>query len=458
VKAWGGRFTGSTDALMERFSSSIKTDWRLFRHDIEGSVAYAEMLCRTGFLSADEQDRIVGALAEIESEIADGRLAFRDELEDIHMHVEQRLIEKVGELGKKLHTGRSRNEQVSLDTRMYVKEELARLDGDLKSLMEAIVGKARAEKTAIMPGYTHTRRAQVVPFAHFLMAWYYALKRDRERVAEARTRADVMPLGSGALAGSTLGLDRPFLKERLGFSRISENSMDAASDRDFVLDALYGAAMIMLHLSRLSEDLILFSTEEFSFVSLPDGLCTGSSLMPHKKNPDALELIRGKASRSIGALFSLFLLVKGLPSTYNRDLQEDKEPLFQGMAAARDACAIMKLAIEGLSINRGAMERAVMTSFMPAVEMAEYLAARGVPFREAHHIVGTMVKACEEKRVFLWEMGLDDMKRYSGVFDETVFDYINPHHVVENRKTPGGASFREVEGQIEKESAYLRGL
>ena len=456
MKPWEGRFSGATDVLMERFSSSIAIDWRLFRYDIEGSVAYAEMLGKIGILSGSETSRIVAALSEIAAEIEQGALPFRDELEDIHMHIEQRLIEKVGELGKKLHTGRSRNEQVSLDARMYVKEELARLDDDLKGLMEAIVRKAEAEKTAIMPGYTHTRKAQVVPFAHFLLACYYAFKRDRERVAGARIRADVMPLGSGALAGSTLMIDREFLRERLGFSRISENSMDAAADRDFVLDALYAAAMIMLHLSRLSEDLILFSTEEFSFVSLPDGLCTGSSLMPHKKNPDALELVRGKASRSMGALFSLFTLIKGLPSTYNRDLQEDKEPLFQSLASTHDACAIMALAVRGLSINREAMEKAVRMSFMPAVEMAEYLAAKGVPFREAHHIVGTMVKVCEEKKGFLQEMSLDEMRHYSDAFDETVFDYIDPRHVVENRKTEGGASIREVERQIEKESAYLR--
>ena len=264
MKPWEGRFSGATDVVMERFSSSIAIDWRLFRYDIEGSVAYAEMLGKIGILSGGEISRIVAALSEIAGEIESGALPFRDELEDIHMHIEQRLIEKVGELGKKLHTGRSRNEQVSLDTRMYVKEELARLDDDLKGLMEAIVRKAEAEKTAIMPGYTHTRRAQVVPFAHFLLACYYAFKRDRERVAGARIRADVMPLGSGALAGSTLMIDREFLRERLGFSRISENSMDAAADRDFVLDALYAAAMIMLHLSKLSEDLILFSTEEVS--------------------------------------------------------------------------------------------------------------------------------------------------------------------------------------------------
>jgi argininosuccinate lyase len=455
MKAWGGRFTGPTEPLMERFSASIQVDWRLYRYDIEGSIAYAEMLERIGILSKEETSRISAALSEIGDEIERKELPFRDELEDIHMHVEHRLIEKVGELGKKLHTGRSRNEQVSLDTRMYVKAELTRLDERLKALLESLVTRAEAEKSVIMPGYTHTRRAQVVPFAHYLFSYYQMLKRDRERITQTWSRADVLPLGSGALAGSTLPIDRDFLCTRLGFSRISENSMDAASERDFILDTIYGAAMIMLHLSKLSEDLILFSTEEFAFLSLPDGLCTGSSLMPHKKNPDALELVRGKTSRSIGSLVTLFTLTKGLPSTYNRDLQEDKEPLFQTIADTQDALEVMALAIEGLSVNREAMEKAVMTSFMPAVEMTEYLAARSVPFRQAHHIVGNMVRACEEKRKYLWEMSVAEMKSYSEVFDTTVFEYIDPHNVVKNRKTAGGASLREVEKQIEIEKSYL---
>jgi|WetSurSiteA1Bulk_404760.scaffolds.fasta_scaffold06592_2 argininosuccinate lyase len=455
MKAWGGRFTGPTEPLMERFSASIQVDWRLYHYDIEGSIAYAEMLERIGILSEEETSLISAALGEIGDEIERGELPFRDELEDIHMHIEHRLIEKIGELGKKLHTGRSRNEQVSLDTRMYVKEELTRLDQRVKAVLESIVKKAETEKSVIMPGYTHMRRAQVVPFAHYLLSYYQMLKRDRERIGQARTRADVLPLGSGALAGSTLPIDRDYLCKRLGFARMSENSMDAASERDFVLDTIYGTAMIMLHLSKLSEDLILFSTEEFAFLSLPDGLCTGSSLMPHKKNPDALELVRGKTSRAVGSLVALFTLTKGLPSTYNRDLQEDKEPLFQTMADTQDALEVMALAIEGLSVNREAMEKAVMTSFMPAVEMTEYLAARNVPFREAHHIVGKMVRACEEERKYLWEMSVAEMKSYSGVFDATVLDYIDPHNVVKNRKTAGGASLGEVDKQIETEKAYL---
>jgi argininosuccinate lyase len=455
MKAWEGRFEGPTEPLMEHFSSSIHVDWRLFRHDIEGSVAYAEMLARIGILTEEERGRITAGLREIEEEIETGALPFHDELEDIHMHVEARLIEKIGDIGKKLHTGRSRNEQVALDMRMFVKQELDVVDECLAVLLSTMVEKAEAEKTAVMPGYTHTRRAQVVPFAHYLMSYYYMLKRDRQRLAAARTAADVLPLGSGALAGSTLPIDREFMRGRLGFARLSENSMDASSDRDFALDALYGIASTMMHLSKLSEDLILFSTEEFAFLALPDGLCTGSSLMPHKKNPDALELIRGKSARCISDLFSLFVLLKGLPSTYNRDLQEDKEPLFHGFTTVIDTLAIMERAVRGLSLNVENMERAVMTSFMPAVEMTEYLAGRGVPFREAHHIVGGMVRACEERKRYLWEMTLEEMRGFSAAFDATVFDYINPRNVVESRKTAGGASHASVEKEIEAEKAYL---
>jgi argininosuccinate lyase len=306
-----------------------------------------------------------------------------------------------------------------------------------------------------MPGYTHTRKAQVVPFSHYLMSYYYMLKRDRERVAETHKRTDVLPLGSGALAGSTLPIDRMFLCERLGFARISENSMDAASDRGFVLDTLYCTAMIMTHLSKLCEDLILYSTEEYGFLSLPDGLCTGSSLMPHKKNPDALELIRGKSARTIGALFSLFTLVKGLPSTYNRDLQEDKEPLFQSLSMTSDSVDIMTLAVQGMVLNREHMEKAVMESFMPAVEMAEYLTARGIPFREAHHIAGKMVRSCEENGKYLYEMTLEEMREHSQVFDQSIYEYIDARNIVKSRRTPGGASYQAVEKEIESEKTYL---
>ncbi len=348
MKAWDGRFEKGTEPLMERFSASIGVDWILYPYDIKGSMAYAEMLFKIGILNQREKNLLITALKEIRNELEMGRLPFSDALEDIHMHIEARLIEKVGELGKKLHTGRSRNDQVAVDMRMYLKEAVEQIDGDLTKLLAALLGKADAEQRTMMPGYTHTQRAQVVTFSHYLLAYFYMLKRDRQRVKEAFSRIDTLPLGSGALAGSTIPIDREFLKERLGFSKIAENSMDAVSDRDFLLDALFSISMIMTHLSRLSEDLILFSTEEFGFVSLPDGFCTGSSLMPHKKNPDAVELIRGKAARTLGDLTSMLALLKGLPLTYNRDLQEDKEPVFHAVTTARTCLSIMALVIEGL--------------------------------------------------------------------------------------------------------------
>jgi argininosuccinate lyase len=455
MKAWEGRFTKGTSSLMEKFSASIHFDWVLYRYDIEGSIAYAEMLRRIKILSEDEEGKIVTGLREIEQEIGEGRLPFQDALEDIHMHVEARLIEKVGDLGKKLHTGRSRNDQVTLDMRLLLKEQIPWIDGKTSTLMRNIVKKAEEEKRSIVPGYTHTRRAQAVPFAHHLLAYYYMLKRDRQRLSETLSRLDVLPLGSGALAGSTIPIDREFLAKRLGFAKISENSMDTVSDRDFVLDTLFSLSMIMTHLSRFAEDLILFSSEEFSFLDLPDEVCTGSSLMPHKKNPDSLELIRGKTARTVACLFSLFTLVKGLPLTYNRDFQEDKEPLFQGLVTTADCLDVMSLVISGLKVNREAMQKAVKESFTSAVEMAEYLVAKGTPFREAHFTVGKMVKGCEEKKKYLWQMSLEEMKAFDDRFEGDVFSYSDPHRVLSSRKTAGGASFEEVDRQIEKEKAYL---
>ncbi len=454
MKLWGGRFAAKTDPLMERFSASIQYDRALYEYDIEGSKAHARMLQRIGILSEDETNVIVTALDEIKIEISEGRFAFSDALEDIHMHIETRLTEKAGDLGKKLHTGRSRNDQVSLDMRMFLKAELANIDSVVLGLLKTIIERAEKEKDAIMPGYTHMQRAQVVTFAHYLMAYYYMFKRDRGRIAHALRQIDVLPLGSGALAGSTIPLDREFVREISGFSKVSENSMDSVSDRDFVLDGVYSIAVIMIHMSRLAEDLIIFSTQEFSFISLPDELCTGSSLMPHKKNPDALELARGKTSRVMGDLFSLFTMLKGLPMTYNRDLQEDKEPLFHAVTTVKDALAIMDMCIKGLAVNKERMKNAAVESFMPAVEMTEYLTLRGMPFREAHETVGKMVKYCEETDKTLSGMTLAEMRKYSEIFKEDVYNFIDPHNILKNRKTKGAASYDEVEKAIEKEKIY----
>ena len=454
MKAWGGRFKGKTNPLMERFSASIHVDKALYEHDIEGSKAHAEMLQKIGILSNKEAKAIVTALNEIKAEIKEGKFTFSDALEDIHMHIEARLIEKIGDAGKRLHTGRSRNDQVSLDMRMFLKEELGNIDKHLLQILKALISKADKEKKTLMPGYTHMQKAQIVTLAHYLMAYFYMLKRDRERMQETLRRMDVLPLGSGAIAGSTIPLNREFIRKKLKFSKVSENSMDAVSDRDFVLEAVFSIAMIMVHLSRLAEDLIIFSTGEFSFISLPDALCTGSSLMPQKKNPDALELIRGKSARVIGDLFSLFSLLKGLPMTYNRDLQEDKELLFHAVNTVKDSLSIAELCIDGMLANKKRMEKAVLESFMPAVEMAEYLAMKGIPFREAHGITGKMVRDCEEKDKFLQDMKLKEMKGYSQAFEEDIFKYIDPSTVLNTRKTIGGASFKEVEREIEKEKKY----
>ncbi|OPY02175.1 MAG: Argininosuccinate lyase [Syntrophorhabdus sp. PtaB.Bin047] len=455
MKPWGGRFKGGTDPLLERFSASIDVDRRLYRQDIEGSRAQAEMLARIGVLTAAEKRKVLKGLDEIEKEIHSGSFAFTEALEDIHMHIEARLIEKTGEAGKKLHTGRSRNDQVSLDMHLFLKEELRAIDDCLVALLREILVKAEREKKVIMPGYTHLQRAQVVPFSHYLLGHYYALKRDRARLAGALSTADVLPLGSGALAGSTIPLDREWVRDRLGFSRVSENSMDTVADRDFVVDAIYAASMIMVHLSRLSEDLILFATQEFAFISLPDDLCTGSSLMPHKKNPDALELIRGKTGRVLSDLFGMLAILKGLPFTYNRDLQEDKEPLFHAVSTVKDALSIMALCVGGLQVRKENMERAAEESFMPAVEMAEYLTMKGMPFREAHGVAGAAVRLCEDTGRLPGDMPLKELKKLSPLFERDVFDYIKPRSALRMRKSTGSASFGEVAKVIDAEKKYL---
>jgi argininosuccinate lyase len=455
MKPWGGRFTERTNPLLERFASSIGFDHLLFREDIEGSKAHAEMLEKIGILSEAEKEAILKGLDEIRNEIEVGELPFSDALEDIHMHVETRLIEKIGDPGRKLHTGRSRNDQVALDMRLFLRKGLRDLRERLTGLLESLVERADKEKRVIMPGYTHLQRAQAVTFGHYLMAYYYMIKRDRERIDNALSAMDVLPLGAGALAGSTIPLERGLVAEKLGFGRVSENSMDTVADRDFVLDGIYCSAMIMLHLSRFAEDLVIYSTQEFAFVDLPDELCTGSSLMPHKKNPDSLELVRGKAARVIGDLFSLFTLLKGLPLTYNRDLQEDKEPLFHGIETVKDAVSIVELCVRGMSLRRERMEQAVVESYMPAVEMAEYLTVKGVPFREAHRITGQIVKECEQRGIFLRDLALAEMRVFSEVFDEDVYTHLDARNILASRKTGGAAAFGEIERQIDAEKRYL---
>jgi argininosuccinate lyase len=456
VKAWGGRFAADTSPLMERFSASIHFDHVLYEQDIEGSKAHADMLCAQGILEEQEKKSIVDALEEIRQEIASGKLSFTAEKEDIHMHIEARLVEKIGQTGKKLHTGRSRNDQVSLDMRMFVRQKLGEMDGTLKNLLSVLLRKAEEEKGTILPGYTHLQRAQVVTFGHYLLAHYFTLKRDRARLELLRSLNDTLPLGAGALAGSTIPLDREMVREQLGFAKVSENSMETVGDRDFVIDTVFGLTMIMVHLSRFAEDLIIFSTQEFAFVALPDEVCTGSSLMPHKKNPDAMELTRGKSARVIGDLMSLLTLLKGLPLTYNRDLQEDKEPLFHAIETTGDCLAIVSLCVSGLALNRERMAEATRQGYIVATEIAEYLTKKGVPFREAHTIVGQMVRHCEDRAMDLSGLTLPDLKRFSEHFEEDTLALTDPLTILEQRHARGAASINEVERVIEEEKAYLR--
>ncbi|MCX7856596.1 MAG: argininosuccinate lyase [Deltaproteobacteria bacterium] len=455
MKPWDGRFSEVTHDLVERFTASIHIDKRLYLYDIIGSIAHAEMLEKQGLISEEEKRKIVKALEEIKEEIEGGVFNFSEKLEDIHMHIEARLVEKIGEPGRKLHTGRSRNDQVSLDTRLFLRHELKQVEEELLELMRCIIRKAETEKDAIMPGFTHLQKAQIVPFSHYILSYYFMFKRDRERLKNALRAVDAMPLGSGALAGSTLPLDREYLRERLGFSRITENSMDTVSDRDFILDTLYAFSMIMIHLSRLCEDLIIFSSDEFSFFKLPERLLTGSSIMPHKRNPDVLELIRGKTSRVIGDLLSLLILFKGLSSTYNRDLQEDKEALFHALDITKASLSIMVLCIKEMQLNRKGMEDAIQSSYIEATEIAEYLVAKGMPFRDAHKTVGRMVKECERRGIKLKDLKIEELKSFCQLFEEDIYELMDPYKIITMRKTTGGASFREVEIQIEREKAYL---
>ena len=453
---WGGRFAAEEDPFFAEFNDSLAFDRELLDADIEGSLAYARALERAGVFTRKERLTVEKGLRQLREENSrDPKAVGRSRAEDIHSYIEEALGKKAGNLALKLHTGRSRNDQVATDLRIYLSEKEKNIERQINALLETIAAAAQKHIRVIAPGYTHLQRAQPVLFAHHLLAYGEMLLRDRQRLREAALRINVCPLGSGALSGTVYPIDRSALAADLGFASASDNSMDAVADRDFVLDALYAAAVIMLHLSRLAEDLILFSTEEFQFISLPDELCTGSSLMPHKKNPDALELIRGKAGRTTGDLMGLFATVKGLPMTYNRDLQEDKEPLFHGVETAKDALAVAALAIRGFTVDRERMERAARESYMPAVEAAEYLAARGVPFREAHHIVGTMVRECETNGRFLWQITVDEFRVYSPAFEEDIVRLMDPNAILSARKTAGGASVEEVEKQIAAEKRYL---
>ncbi len=449
-KLWGGRFAEKTAASVEAFTASIHYDARLYRHDIAGSRAHAKMLAKQGLIRSEECEQILAGLSEIEQEIDEGRFTFRTELEDIHMNIEKALVEKIGSAGERLHTARSRNDQVALDIRLYLREESERLRDLLKNLQRAFVDLAKQYQTTIMPGYTHLQRAQPVLVAHHLLAYAEMFGRDRQRLADGLVRINVMPLGSAALAGTGLPIDREFVAQELGFPAVSNNSMDTVADRDFAIEFLSTCTIIQIHLSRLSEELVLWASEEFSFINLADSFCTGSSIMPQKKNPDIPELIRGKSGRVTGNLMSLITLVKGLPMTYNRDLQEDKEPIFDSVDTVSQSVAIMTELLANLQFNTDKLKQATIGGYMTATDLADYLVKKDVPFRQAHAIVGRAVAYGLEQGKELVEMSLTELQQFAEGIDEDIFEVLSVEGSVNSRTSQGGTSGQTVAAALEK--------
>jgi len=447
-KLWGGRFSGTTAASVEAFTESISYDHRLYRYDIEGSKAHATMLAANGLLSKEELAAIIDGLTAIETEIAAGDFLFKSELEDIHMNIEKALIDAIGPAGAKLHSGRSRNDQIALDFRMYLRDQCDIFVGLLEDVRNAFVSLAREYMGHIMPGYTHLQRAQPVLLSHHMMAYFEMFGRDRERIIDCRKRINVSPLGAAAMAGTGLPIDREMVADLLGFDKVSANSMDTSGDRDFAIEFTSCCTMIQLHLSRLSEELVLWSSQEFSFVQISDTFCTGSSIMPQKKNPDIPELIRGKTGRVVGALMSLITLMKGLPLTYNRDLQEDKEPVFDAVDTVSASMAIMAEMLGNMEFNTGRMVEATRTGFITATDLADYLVLHNVPFREAHGIVGRAVATCVEKGCELTELSLAEIREFSDVIEKDIFEVLSVEGSVDSRISTGGTATQRVEEAI----------
>ncbi|MDC4206801.1 MAG: argininosuccinate lyase [Candidatus Manganitrophus sp.] len=424
TKAWEGRFTEATDPEVERFTSSFSFDRRLYRYDIQGSIAHTEALGRAGLLTEGERDTLIRGLKEIEAEIAaeGDRLQAAAADEDIHMHIERRLVEKVGEVGGKLHTGRSRNDQIALDLRLYLREETRALLELIRSVQRALVTQAESHIGTVLPGYTHLQRAQPISLAHQLLAYYEMLERDRGRLTDCLKRIDQMPLGAGALAGNSFGINREVVARALGFSEVTANSLDTVSDRDFIVEFLSAASILMMHLSRWAEDWILWASSEFRFIDLPDRFCTGSSMMPQKKNPDVLELIRGKTGRVYGSLLALLTLLKGLPLSYNRDLQEDKEPLFNTVDTVKSAVRLLADLVRQVSFRKERMLEATQEGFLLATDLADYLVPKGLPFRQAHKVAGKIVRRSLEEGRPMEGWTLAELQTFSPLFAGDVFE------------------------------------
>ena len=448
-KLWGGRFSKTTDEMINEFQASIGFDRRMYREDIAGSLAHAAMLAKVGILSEEDRAAIEKGLKDILAQIEHGDFDFSVALEDIHMNIEKRLTDAIGDAGSRLHTARSRNDQVALDTHLFVRHAVVDVMAHIRTLQQALTESATQHRDVIMPGYTHLQRAQPILFSHHLMAYFGMLARDFERFQGVYARTDIMPLGAGALAGTTLPIDRQFVAQRLHFERIYTNSLDAVSDRDYILEFLSAASILMVHLSRLSEEIILWCSREFSFVELDDAHCTGSSMMPQKKNPDVSELVRGKTGRVVGHLMAMLMAVKGLPLAYNKDLQEDKEGLFDTIDTVKFSLAVYAQLIRGMKLREDVMRHAVEADYSNATDLADYLVRKGLPFRKAHAVAGQAVAQCIARGIYLADLPIADYQQLSPLFAEDIYDAISPETCVSCRNSYGGTSYEQAEMQLE---------
>lgn len=456
-KLWGGRFKKDISKEMEKFISSLSFDKKLVKYDLLGSIAHAQMLGKCKIITQEEKNKIVEGLKQILEEVQEDKAEIvTNEAEDIHSWVENKLKEKIGTVAGKLHIARSRNDQIALDERMYLKDEVIKIQNLLKDLQKSLLSSAQKNLGIIMPGYTHLQHAQPLLFSHHLMAYFYMFERDKERMKDLYKRIDIFPSGSAALAGTSFPIDREYVASQLGFKKISENSLDTVSDRDFILEFLSASAILMMHLSRLGEELVLWSSQEFDFIELDDSFCTGSSIMPQKKNPDAAELIRGKTGRVYGNLLNLLTVMKALPLAYNHDMQEDKEPLFDTISTLEKSLFLMSKMIETMQVNKEKMEKGTQGDFSTATELADYLVKKGLPFREAHKLVGKIVLYCLENKKYLEDLTISELKSFHKSFDKKTLEILKPQFAVETKDSYGGTSLSRVSESIQKAKKILK--
>ncbi|MFD3271599.1 argininosuccinate lyase [Paenibacillus dendritiformis] len=447
-KLWGGRFTKQTNELVEQYTASISYDKLMAEEDIQGSLAHVTMLGRCGILPQDDVETIKDGLNQVLNRIRNGEMEYSVSDEDIHMNIEKELMEIVGPVGGKLHTGRSRNDQVATDMHLYLRKHVVSFVGLLADLQSALIKQAKENIDTIVPGYTHLQRAQPILFAHHLMAYVSMFERDIERLTDSYKRINVLPLGAGALAGTTFAIDRHLVAEQLGFDRVYENSLDAVSDRDFIVEFLSNASLIMMHLSRLCEEMVLWSSTEFQFIELDDAFCTGSSIMPQKKNPDVAELVRGKTGRVYGHLVGMLTVLKALPLAYNKDMQEDKEGMFDTVDTLDGALRLFAPMISTMKVNRNRMADAVRQDFSNATDIADFLVNKGLPFRQAHEVIGKTVLYCIERNKFLLDLTLEEFQQFSPLFDERIYTVLQPENVVNARNVYGGTATGQVQAAI----------